>query len=93
MLASKIEEYTGDQEENFAQRKGNVWEPVIAGQFADKHPEFEVVHSKATRANKDNSEFTANFDGLLSSVPGGDPDGALEIKTSSHLIRQGSPVL
>lgn len=84
VLASKVEEYTGDQDETFAQQKGNVWEPVIAGKFRDAHPEYDVIHSKATWANKDNPEFTANFDGLIASTPGGQPDGALEIKTSSH---------
>lgn len=63
--------------------RGNAWEPEIIREFVDRHPEENVMYSKASWVHKDDPRFKANVDGLLSS-DGVNPDGILEIKTISH---------
>lgn len=77
--------------------RGNAWEPVLAEVFASKNPELQLLHSKHTWVNPDDPVLRANFDGLLSSREDGQPDGILEIKTSSHPgdweDEEGNPVV
>lgn len=67
-----------------ASDRGNAWEPVLAEVFASKNPEYKLLHSKYTWVDPEDPVLRANFDGLLSSREDGEPDGILEIKTSSH---------
>ena len=60
-----------------AMQRGDAWESSIARMFADKNPEFKLLHSKATWQDPDEPWKRANFDGLLSST-GDEPDGILE---------------
>lgn len=66
-----------------AMQRGDAWESSIARMFADKNPEFKLLHSKATWQDPDEPWKRANFDGLLSST-GDEPDGILEIKTAAN---------
>lgn len=66
-----------------ATERGDVWEPVIVSIFANKNPEYKVMHSKMTWVDKDDDEIRVNVDGLLSDREDGEPNGILEIKTAS----------
>lgn len=83
VLASKVEAYEGHQENTSAQAQGNTWEPVIVRDFQQRHPDVQVLHSKATWANEDEPQNQINVDGLLSSTNDGVPDGVFVAKTSS----------
>lgn len=85
VLASKVVEYTADQEQTFAQSQGDVWEPVIVRDFQQRHPGMRVYHSKATWASEADSQDQVNVDGLLSSRADGVVDGVFEAKTASDV--------
>ena len=96
VLDSKLIDYTSMDDSDFvvteenesraihgAMQRGDAWESSIARMFADKNPEFKLLHSKATWQDPDEPWKRANFDGLLSST-GDEPDGILEIKTAAN---------
>lgn len=94
VLESKVTDYDAMSDEEFnvgeedevprgAQDRGHVWEPVIANIFDKNHPELDVSYTKATWRSSDNPDQVVNVDGLLSSREDEEPDGFLEIKTSS----------
>lgn len=95
VFASKVDEYTDEEIEaqlkdhtSFASAtgRGNAWEPVIAQRFAEEHPEFTLIHSKSSWVGTDPNKpwQYVNMDGILSDREDGEPNGILEIKTSSN---------
>lgn len=64
--------------------RGNVWEPVIVSRFAQQNPDLQVLHTKKTWTDPNDSSVRVNLDGLVSSTGDGEPDGILEIKTASN---------
>lgn len=76
-IATKTNNFSG------ALGRGNAWESVIAHMFQREHAdEYKVLEAKATYYNPEHTWQTVNVDGLLCS-DGVNPDGILEIKTSS----------
>lgn len=69
----------GDSE---AMEWGRILEPVIQQKFADKHPEWQVINSKATFASAEHPWMLANVDGFIDF--GGNEWGILEIKTAAY---------
>lgn len=58
---------------------GNVLEPVVAGEFASRHPEMKVLRKNCTMVSKERPWAFANIDRELR---GPDGRGILEIKTA-----------
>ncbi len=67
-----------------AAKIGHQFEPVIARQFAEAHPEMRVMYAKASWRNKERPYQYANIDALVCENGSEKPNAILEIKTSSH---------
>lgn len=63
--------------------RGDAWEPVIADEFRNQHPELTVMQSNKPWVAQGNHTNRAVVDGLIAS-DGEHPDGILEIKTSNN---------
>lgn len=71
-----------------AQTRGHEFEPLIAGWFAEAHPEWHVSETGAWR-HQVRTWQTATPDRLLT---GADTDALLEIKTAQDLVSWGGEV-
>ena len=71
-----------DMSDSEAMEWGRILEPVIRQRFADKHPEWEIVESKATFRSREQSWLLANVDGFIDF--GNNEWGLLEIKTAAY---------
>lgn len=72
--------------------RGNAWEEYIRRMFSDRHPELKVTHCKTSWSHSEHPHRHANFDGILCDE-NGNPDGILEIKTSSNAADWGNTSL
>lgn len=70
--------------EGTASMRGNNWEEAIFRTFAERHPEYDVIHSKDSWMSKDDHFQVANVDGLLAYKGSKNIKGILEIKTSNR---------
>lgn len=83
VMAYKVDPSQRNRTQTEAQRRGDVWEPVIVRDFSDRHPEYQVMTSTQTWSHPDHPEDQAKLDALLSSTGDGVPDSFLECKTAS----------
>lgn len=68
--------------------RGNAWEEFIRRMFALKNPKLNVAFCKTSWRGKELAHRRANFDGLILDTFG-QPEGILEIKTSSDASKWG----
>lgn len=92
LLATKLGIIDPSFEKTVATSLGDIYEPIIQREFAKRHPEYTLYHSKASWRNKDRSTHGANVDGIYDSTgKGGAPDSILEIKAVSRPWTNGVP--
>lgn len=75
------------EEDSDAMKWGRKLEAVVADEFAERHPEFDVVKPTVMYAHGEHAFMQANPDRLLhhpSSEDYDDPTALLEIKTSNY---------
>lgn len=85
LLATKLGLIEPSFTKTIATGLGDTYEPIIQHEFAKRHPEYTLYHSKASWRNKDNPSHGANVDGIYDSTgQGGAPDSILEIKAVSR---------
>lgn len=84
LLATKLGFIEPSFTKTIATSLGDTYEPIIQREFAKRHPEYTLYHSKASWRNKDRPTHGANVDGVYDSTgQGGAPDSILEIKAVS----------
>lgn len=75
-----------------ASMRGNNWEEAIFRMFAERHPEYNVIHCKDSWMSKNDEFQVANVDGLLAYAGSDNIKGILEIKTSNRPLDWDSGV-